>query len=179
MLNLPTRITRPIRAAQTRLCFWSAVGAESSKPPAQESVVETTHCKQHRFGSSAMVSSKQVVLCALIIDLLPAPLFAQRPRMSYKTAPVMVPTTPDDRVVVASLVFTHLNFGSSAVRQSYRRFSQVAGVIRLARPARMAARRREPIIRRAGRVGLVKLYLRSKSLMRWGRSSGHAPRGFG
>jgi hypothetical protein len=101
-----------------------------------------------------MLSSKQVVLCALIIDLLPAPLFAQRPRMSYKTAPVMVPTTPDDRVVVASLVFTHLNFGASAVRQSYRRFSQVAGVIRLARPARMAARRREPIIRRAGRVGL-------------------------
>jgi tetratricopeptide (TPR) repeat protein len=62
--------------------------------------METTHCKQHRFRLSAMLSSKQVVLCALIIDLLPAPLFAQRPRMSYKTAPVMVPTTPDDRVVV-------------------------------------------------------------------------------
>ncbi len=29
-----------------------------------------------------------------------APLFAQRPRMTYKTAPVLLPTTPDDRVVV-------------------------------------------------------------------------------
>ncbi len=62
--------------------------------------METTHRKQHRFRLSAMLSSKQVVFCALIIDLLPAPLFAQRPRMTYKTAPVMVPTTPDDRVVV-------------------------------------------------------------------------------
>jgi hypothetical protein len=30
--------------------------------------METTHCKQHRFGLSAMLSSKQVVLCALIVD---------------------------------------------------------------------------------------------------------------
>jgi tetratricopeptide (TPR) repeat protein len=53
-----------------------------------------------RFRLPAMLSSKQVLLFALIIDLLPAPLFAQRPRMNYKTAPVMVPTTPDDRIVV-------------------------------------------------------------------------------
>jgi hypothetical protein len=62
--------------------------------------MERTHRTQHRFRLPAMLSSKQVVLLALIIDLFPAPLFAQRPRMSYKTAPVMVPTTPDDRVVV-------------------------------------------------------------------------------
>jgi tetratricopeptide (TPR) repeat protein len=62
--------------------------------------MERTHRTQHRFRLPAMLSSKQVVLLALIIDLLPAPLFAQRPRRSYKTAPVMVPTTPDDRVVV-------------------------------------------------------------------------------
>jgi hypothetical protein len=53
--------------------------------------MERTHRTQHRFRLPAMLSSKQVVLLALIIDLLPAPLFAQRPRMSYKTAPVMVP----------------------------------------------------------------------------------------
>jgi tetratricopeptide (TPR) repeat protein len=62
--------------------------------------MEITHRTQHGFRLPAMLSSKQVLLCALIIDLLPAPLFAQRPRMNYKTAPVMLPTTPDDRIVV-------------------------------------------------------------------------------
>ncbi len=57
-----------------------------------------THRKQHWFRLSAILSSKQVLLCALVMDLLAAPLFAQRPRMTYKTAPVMVPKTPDDRV---------------------------------------------------------------------------------
>ena len=63
--------------------------------------MEMTLCQQHGFQLPVMLISKQVVLCALIIDLLSTPLFAQKtPRMTYKTVPVMVPTTPDDRVVV-------------------------------------------------------------------------------
>jgi tetratricopeptide (TPR) repeat protein len=62
--------------------------------------MKTTRRKRHRLRLPAMLGSKQVLLCALIIDLLPAPLFAQRPRMTYKTAPAMLPATPDDRVVV-------------------------------------------------------------------------------
>ncbi len=56
--------------------------------------------RKQAFRLSAL-SSKQVLLCALMVDLLPAPLLAQaRPRMTYKNTPVMIPTTPDDRVVV-------------------------------------------------------------------------------
>jgi hypothetical protein len=49
----------------------------------------------------AMLSSKPVVLCALIIDLLPAPLFAQITRMPLQdNAGLWLPATPNDRVVV-------------------------------------------------------------------------------
>jgi predicted Zn-dependent protease len=57
-----------------------------------------THRERHGFRSPAMADWKQVVLCALIIALLPAPLFAQTLRS--KTPPVLVPTMPDDRVVI-------------------------------------------------------------------------------
>jgi tetratricopeptide (TPR) repeat protein len=63
--------------------------------------MEITHRKQHGLRLPAMLSSKKVVLCALIIDLMSAALLAQKPRMTYKTGPVtLVPTIPDDRVVV-------------------------------------------------------------------------------
>jgi predicted Zn-dependent protease len=57
--------------------------------------------KQHRFRSLAMLSSKQWMLCALMIDLLPAPLFAQDLHypLQDKTA-ARLPATPDDRVIV-------------------------------------------------------------------------------
>ncbi len=53
----------------------------------------------HGFRLLARLRWKHAVLCALIIDLLPAPLFAQRQRMSYRKQVMMLPNTPDDRVV--------------------------------------------------------------------------------
>ena len=62
--------------------------------------MEMTQPEQRRFHL-AMLSWKQVVLCALSIALLPAMLLAQKPRMTYKSGPVTpLPTGPDDRVVV-------------------------------------------------------------------------------
>ena len=55
--------------------------------------------KQLGFRLPAMLNSKQVVLCALLIGLLPASLLAQKPRMTYRSGPVtLVPEMPDDRV---------------------------------------------------------------------------------
>jgi cytochrome c-type biogenesis protein CcmH/NrfG len=63
--------------------------------------MEITQRKQQGFGLTATLSSKRVVLCTLIIALLPAPLAAQKPRMTYKSGPVTpLPSGPDDRVVV-------------------------------------------------------------------------------
>ena len=95
-------VSRKQRKPTTNLCtcFWSAVGAESSNPPALAEYGENTR-KQLGFRLPAMLNSKQVVLCALLIGLLPAPLLAQKPRMTYKSGPVTpLPTGPDDRVVV-------------------------------------------------------------------------------
>jgi len=62
--------------------------------------MEMTQPKRRGFRL-AMLSWKQVVLCALSIALLPAMLLAQKPRMTYKSGPVTpLPTGPDDRVVV-------------------------------------------------------------------------------
>src|ERR1035438_6127668 len=62
--------------------------------------MEITCRRQYGFRLPARLSWKQAALCALIIDLLPAPLFAQRPRMTYNGQVVVLPKTPDDRVVV-------------------------------------------------------------------------------
>jgi hypothetical protein len=63
--------------------------------------MEITPRKQHGFRLPAMLSSKPVVLCALIIDLLSAPLFAQITRMPLQdNAGLWLPATPNDRVVV-------------------------------------------------------------------------------
>lgn len=57
--------------------------------------------KQRWFRLRAMPGSKQAISCVLIIGLLTPPLFSQKPRVTYKSGPVVVvPTTPDDRVVV-------------------------------------------------------------------------------
>lgn len=57
-------------------------------------------CKP-RFQLLAMLSSKPVLLCALIIDLLSVPLFAQGPRIPLQDNAVSwLPATPDDRVMV-------------------------------------------------------------------------------
>ena len=61
--------------------------------------MEITHREQHWFRLPAMLGWKQAVLCALVIDLLPAPLFAQHGHQWYKTHPVLPPIS-DDRVVV-------------------------------------------------------------------------------
>ena len=57
--------------------------------------------KHHGFRLPAMPSSKRWMLCALMIDLLPAALFAQDLHypLQDKTA-ARLPATPDDRVVV-------------------------------------------------------------------------------
>ncbi len=62
--------------------------------------MDITRRKQHGFRLPTLLSSKQVVFCALIIDLLPAPLFAQRHQMGDKPTVVLVPKMPDDRVVL-------------------------------------------------------------------------------
>jgi hypothetical protein len=63
--------------------------------------MEITHRKRHGFRLPAMPTSRQVVLCALIIDLLPTPLFAQKSRMPLQdNAGLWLPATPDNRVVV-------------------------------------------------------------------------------
>jgi tetratricopeptide (TPR) repeat protein len=57
--------------------------------------------KQHGFRLPAMLSSKPWMLCALLIDLLPAPLFAQSLHYPLQdTTAARLPATPDDRVVV-------------------------------------------------------------------------------
>jgi len=62
--------------------------------------MEMTLHKQHGLRL-AMLSWKQVVLCALITAPLPATLLAQKPRMTYRSGPVnLLPEIPDDRVVV-------------------------------------------------------------------------------
>ena len=62
--------------------------------------MKITYRGQHGFRLPARLRWKQAALCALIIDLLPAPLFAQRPRMTYNGQVVVLPKRPDDRVVV-------------------------------------------------------------------------------
>ncbi|MGB9362437.1 MAG: tetratricopeptide repeat protein [Candidatus Sulfotelmatobacter sp.] len=61
--------------------------------------MEITYRRQYGFRLPALLRWKQAVLCALIIDLLPAPLFAQK-RMTYKGPVIVLPKRPDDRVVV-------------------------------------------------------------------------------
>jgi len=57
--------------------------------------------EQHGSGFLAMPIAKGVAWHALIVVLAAALAPAQKPRMTYKGGPVsMVPTTPDDRVVV-------------------------------------------------------------------------------
>jgi tetratricopeptide (TPR) repeat protein len=60
--------------------------------------MEITHRQRHGFQLPVMLRSKQLVLCALIIDLLPAPLFAQASRMKYDVTPQ--PRTLDARPIV-------------------------------------------------------------------------------
>ena len=63
--------------------------------------MEISHREQHRFRLPAMLGSKQVALCALIIALLPAPPSAGTKYLLNTTTPaVRVPTMPDDRVLV-------------------------------------------------------------------------------
>jgi len=62
--------------------------------------MEITYRRQYGFRLPARLRWRQAALCALIIDLLPAPLFAQRPRMTYNGQVVVLPKRPDDRVVV-------------------------------------------------------------------------------
>jgi predicted Zn-dependent protease len=62
--------------------------------------MEITYRRQYGFRLPPPLRRKQAALCALIIALLPAPLFAQRPRMTYNGQVVMLPKRPDDRVVV-------------------------------------------------------------------------------
>jgi len=60
-----------------------------------------TQRKQHGFRLPAMLRSKQWMLCALMIDLLPAPLFAQNLHYPLQdTTAGRLPATPDDRVIV-------------------------------------------------------------------------------
>lgn len=57
--------------------------------------------KQHRLRLPAMLSSKRALPSLLIVVVCSAPLFGQRPRMTYKAGQVqMLPKTPDDRLVV-------------------------------------------------------------------------------
>ncbi|MGA7358619.1 MAG: tetratricopeptide repeat protein, partial [Candidatus Sulfotelmatobacter sp.] len=62
--------------------------------------MKITYRGHYGFRLPARLRWKHAALCALIIDLLPAPLFAQRPRMTYKGQVVVLPKRPDDRVVV-------------------------------------------------------------------------------
>ncbi len=62
--------------------------------------MEITHREQYGFRLPAMLGSKQVVLCALIMALLPAPRFAETRPPSTTTPAALVPTMPDDRVIV-------------------------------------------------------------------------------
>jgi len=63
--------------------------------------MEITHRQRHGFRLPAILSAKQVVLCALIIDLLSAALFAQSLQYPLQdNAGLRLPATPNDRVVV-------------------------------------------------------------------------------
>ncbi|MGB8061028.1 MAG: hypothetical protein WCF26_03970 [Candidatus Sulfotelmatobacter sp.] len=60
-----------------------------------------TQRKQHGFRLPAVLRSKQWMLCALMIDLLPVPLLGQMLHypLQDKTA-ARLPATPDERVVI-------------------------------------------------------------------------------
>jgi len=76
-----------------------ALQAQNHPTAGQGGVMEIT-CRWHYgFRLLARLRWKHAVLCALIIDLLLTPLFAQRPRMTYRKQVMMLPNTPDDRVV--------------------------------------------------------------------------------
>jgi len=62
--------------------------------------METTYRKPHWLWLSTALRSRSVMLCVLMIEFLVPPLFAQRPRMTYKSTPQILPKTPDDRVSV-------------------------------------------------------------------------------
>lgn len=47
-----------------------------------------------------MMAAKKAMLCVLITELLPVPLLAQKHGMGAKAPIVLLPSTPDDRVVV-------------------------------------------------------------------------------
>jgi tetratricopeptide (TPR) repeat protein len=59
--------------------------------------MEMAHREQHGFRWTSTPGRKQVVLCALLIGLLPGPLFAQYNHEWYKTQPVPGPTISDHR----------------------------------------------------------------------------------
>jgi hypothetical protein len=58
------------------------------------------HRKRHAPWYSAMNAAKKVMFCALVIELSPVPLHAQKHGMGAKAPIVLLPATPDDRVVV-------------------------------------------------------------------------------
>lgn len=61
----------------------------------------TIDCKPRGFHLVSVLRSRQWILCALLMDLLPAPLFAQTsiyPLQDVTAA--RLPATPDDRVIV-------------------------------------------------------------------------------
>jgi tetratricopeptide (TPR) repeat protein len=62
--------------------------------------METAHSTQHRSGLRVMMHPSHVLLCALILASLPTSLFAQMQKIGGETPVIIIPTMPDDRVVL-------------------------------------------------------------------------------
>jgi cytochrome c-type biogenesis protein CcmH/NrfG len=92
---------RPLFSFQKHLVSGALQAQNDPNRRPRGGVMEITYRRDYGFRLLARLRWKHAVLCALIIDLLPMPLFAQKPRMTYKSGQVvMLPQTPDDRVVV-------------------------------------------------------------------------------
>ena len=62
--------------------------------------MEIVNSKQRGSRSRVLIRSSQVVLCVLIFGFLATSLFAQMQKIGGETPVILIPTMPDDRVVL-------------------------------------------------------------------------------
>jgi len=62
--------------------------------------MEIVHSKQRRSGLRVVLHLSQVILYVLIFGFLPTSLYAQMQKIGGETPVILIPTTPDDRVVL-------------------------------------------------------------------------------
>jgi tetratricopeptide (TPR) repeat protein len=62
--------------------------------------MEIVHSKRRGCRSRVMIRPSQLLLCVVIIGFLPVSVFAQMQKIGGETPVILIPTMPDDRVVL-------------------------------------------------------------------------------